>query len=359
MLKSLQNQISKIKKSIANQNITDNSMVTYGKLNEIEHSLYRYDQLSKAGLRDEAKTESTRANNFINDFNATEEGIVLKGGISNAIYVWVAEDDACEECQAMDGTEYDNPDDAPFPLHPNCKCHIEEFEDDGENDDEDEDEPCDCVERLDALIAELEEGQSEAESVESELQTEIEDLEKMTSRAENIIEEMNETLSILEDEYGQHLPDCENNIDAIYDEISGKVEEVQSLLQDILDLLETTVAYLKVFAVFCSNYVKLLYHAYVLKESGMDKYYHSVANCQSAQFGELEEEAATVLSDFKEEFDQYNNNYATSHKLTLEQALADSERDQVANRLGRERGRNNPTCDCRILMRDVLPENKR
>lgn len=271
-------------------------------------------------------------------------------------YVWVAEEGACDDCQAMDGTEYDNPDDAPIPLHPNCKCRIEEIADDESNDD---DEPCDCVERLDALIAELEEGQSEAESVESELQTETEDLEKMVSRAENIIEEMNETLSILEDEYGQHLSDCQNNIDAIYDEISGKVEEAKNLLQEILDLLETAVTYLKVFAVFCSNYVKLLYHAYVLKESGMDKYYRSVANCQSAQFGDLEEEAATVLSDFKEEFDQYNNNYATSHKLTLEQALADSERDQVANRLGRERGRNNPTCDCRILMQDLLPKNKK
>lgn len=356
MLKKLQAQIDSIKKSILNKNITNTSMATYGKLNEIGHSLYRYDQLSKAGLKDEAKSESTKVNSVISNFNATEDVTVLKGGISNTRYVWVTENGACDDCLAMDGTEYDNPDDAPIPLHPNCKCRIEEIADDESNED---DEPCDCVERLDALIAELEEGQSEAESVESELQTETEDLEKMVSRAENIIEEMNETLSILEDEYGQHLSDCQNNIDAIYDEISGKVEEVKKLLQEILDLLETAIAYLKVFAVFCSNYVKLLYHAYVLKESGMDKYYHSVANCQSAQFGDLEEEAAIELSDFKEEFDQYNNNYATSHKLTLEQALADSERDQVANRLGRERGRNNPTCDCRILMRDVLPENKR
>lgn len=356
MFKKLQAQIDAIKKSILDRNVTNTSMATYRKLNEIGQSLYRYDKLSKAGLKEEANTESGKLSNLISNYNATEEGTVLKGGISNTKYVWIAEDGACDDCLAMDGTEYDNPDDAPIPLHTNCKCRIEEIADDEPNDD---DEPCDCVERLDSLIAELEERQSEAESVESELQTETEDLEKMTSRAENIIEEMNETLSILEDEYGQHLTDCENNIDAIYDEISRKVEEVQSLLQDILDLLETTVAYLKVFATFCSNFVQLLYHAYVLKESGMDKYYHSVANCQSAQFGDLEEEAATVLSDFKEEFDQYNNNYATSHKLTLEQALADSERDQVANRLGRERGRNNPTCDCRILMQDLLPKNKR
>ena len=29
-----------------------------------------------------------------------------------------------------------------------------------------------------------------------------------------------------------------------------------------------------------------------------------------------------------------------THKVTIEEAIADSERDQAANRLGRERGRN-------------------
>ena len=42
--------------------------------------------------------------------------------------------------------------------------------------------------------------------------------------------------------------------------------------------------------------------------------------------------------------------------VTLEEAIADSER---GNRLGRERGRNNPTCDCHILMQDLLPKNKK
>ena len=60
MSKNLQNQIDKIKKSIVNQNLTNASTSTYGKLKEIEHSLYRYNQLAKAGLKDEAKTESKK-----------------------------------------------------------------------------------------------------------------------------------------------------------------------------------------------------------------------------------------------------------------------------------------------------------
>lgn len=92
MSKNLQAQIDTIKKSIINQNITNSSMAKYGRLNEIGQSLYRYDQLSKAGLKDEASAESAKVSNLINNFNATEEGTVLKGGISNTRYVWVTED---------------------------------------------------------------------------------------------------------------------------------------------------------------------------------------------------------------------------------------------------------------------------
>jgi hypothetical protein len=34
-----------------------------------------------------------------------------------------------------------------------------------------------------------------------------------------------------------------------------------------------------------------------------------------------------------------------------------SAKDQAANRLGRERRRANPTCDCRKLMEDLKPPN--
>lgn len=55
MLKNLQAQISHIKKSIANQDLSNSSIFTYNKLKEIEHSLYRYNKLSSAGLKKEAK----------------------------------------------------------------------------------------------------------------------------------------------------------------------------------------------------------------------------------------------------------------------------------------------------------------
>lgn len=51
--------------------------------------------------------------------------------------------------------------------------------------------------------------------------------------------------------------------------------------------------------------------------------------------------------------------YTKSHKVTIEEAITDSKRDQVANRLGRERGRKYPYCDCSILMHDLLPDYKK
>ena len=84
------------------------------------------------------------------------------------------------------------------------------------------------------------------------------------------------------------------------------------------------------------NMKVLMMLLYVLREK-MDKYRHSVANCQSAQLGEYEEEVAKMLSDKKEIYDQHT--YMQTHHVTLEKAVEDSERDQVANRLGRERGR--------------------
>ena len=292
---------------------------------------------------------------MINNFNSSEDREPLKGYISNAKYIWHSSGNSCEACQELDGTEYDSIEDIPEKPHANCNCYIEDVYNEGP--DETDEEQCDYVERLDSLILELEEIIGDAESLEDEIQIDAEDVEKMVSHVENIIEEMSETSESLSKEYGQHLADCENNIDTIYDEIIIKKEELQNLLAASFSLLDTINSYLNVITIFVSNYIELLNEAYILKESGMDKYYHSVANCESAQLGELESEIATALSDKKELYDQYT--YVQTHKVTIEEAIADSERDQIANRLGRERGRINPTCDCRILMQDLKPIKKK
>ena len=71
----------------------------------------------------------------------------------------------------------------------------------------------------------------------------------------------------------------------------------------------------------------------------------------------LVEEVGIRCNELKELYDQHT--YTHTHRVTVEEAIADSERDQVANRLGRERGRKYPYCDCSILMQDLLPDYKK
>ena len=79
---------------------------------------------------------------------------------------------------------------------------------------------------------------------------------------------MNEALEFLGEEYGQHLADCENNIDAFYNEVLAMKEKLQNLLTDILDLLDTIKSYLQVLTIFISNFAALQYEAYIKRRNG-------------------------------------------------------------------------------------------
>lgn len=307
MSKNLQQQIDKIKTSIVNKNLTNASMATYGKLKEIEHSLYRYNQLSNAGLKDEAKTENTRISNLINNFNATEEGTVLKGGISNTRYVWVAEDGACEECQAMDGTEYENPEDAPIPLHPNCKCRIEEIVD--EEPINPDDEPCDCWDKIDEII-------EEANALDEELTSDMRDIDSIQAEAEGWLVEVQELKAQVEkaqeelEETEPCGPDCV--ITGMAVDITNDKELEDTVYNLIKDIEEARVVY----EVFESNK-----HEMESTANSFDKYYHAKANCESAELGTIEAMWAIVYSLLKEVKDFYkkvHNDHMDAKKVFLD-----------------------------------------
>ena len=78
----------------------------YNKLSDIEHSLYRYNNFLKNGMRNYAEKE---ARNLVN--LSEENSTVLEGGISNIKYIWHTEPNACEKCQELDGTEYNSKED--------------------------------------------------------------------------------------------------------------------------------------------------------------------------------------------------------------------------------------------------------
>lgn len=317
----------------------------YNTVSDLGNSIYKIDSFQKNNML----TEADKENRNISD-------TFLKGGISNVKYIWHSEngEHTCEKCKALDGTTYDFEDEVPQRPHPNCKCHVEIVQDNINK----KQETCDCIEQIDELITELEDTISKAENLTNIIESDMNELNDNSAKVTNMILETENTLESLKQEYGKHLPDCENNIDKQYGEIYATKAEFQTLLRDIIGLLVPLFTLLNVVRIFVSNYIALLYEAFYLKEAGMDKYRHSKANCEAAQqSGILGSKIATGLSDLKEYYDQFT--YVHTHKVTLEEAIADSERDQVANRLGRERGRKYPYCSCSILMNDLKPTGKR
>lgn len=323
-------------------------------LQNIRNLLHRYNKLNENNYTQDALGEKDNI-----------ENIILKGGISYNKYVWHSEnsENTCDICKSLEGQEFDFYDEVPQRPHPNCKCYVEIVEYNDENsipETNENEEPCDTIDEIEALISDIEGGIQESERLVDEVETEVQDLENDVLRVQNLIQDTDTTLEILSEEYGKHLSECENNVDADYAYMYAKKAEWQTLLHDILGILNPIEAFLDTLKIFISNYVELLYHAYHLKEFEMDKYFHSKANCEATQeMGILGEKYAEFLSNQKENFDQWNNMYAKSHKVTIEEAIADSERDQAANRLGRERGRKYPYCDCSILMHDLLPDYKK
>ena len=352
--KSQENLLKNYSNPVFSKRDKNKILNSYSNLQDVGKSLYRYNTLQEHNYLNDAEEEKGNI-----------ESKVLKGGVSYNKYVWHSEngEHTCDVCSELDGQEFDYYDEVPERPHPNCKCYVEivEYEDENSAPEPSEDEePCDVLEHVDELISKIESAKDEVNSYIEDLHADIEDYENDLERVNKLIQENDLTIEILSEDYGKHLPDCENNIDAEYEQANFQKITLEEILQDIKRLLEMGKEGIGTLIIFGANFIALLTRAYILKQYEMDKYYHSKANCEAVQaFGELGEEAATLLSDTKEKIDQYRNFYAKSHKVTIEEAIADSERDQKANRLGRERGRKYPNCKCDELMSDLKPKHRK
>lgn len=271
----------------------------------------------------------------------------LKGGISNNVYIWHSSDNACPKCQSLDGEKFENIDDIPDRPHPNCKCYIEEREDN----------LCDCAE----LYEQLESVISDYEILLSELDYEINDIDNISNEADIVLQIMDNELSEMEPEVGKHLPECEFNIDANYGEIYAQKHHLIMLLKDIISIKRPIQTLRMTVTTLISNFFQLLAE----NDGTMDKFYHSRANCQNAQKGIIGALISEALCNLKELYDMkmhelsQKSNLEDNIKKSLDKKLKDNEADQKANRIGRERGRQNPTCDCSILMWDQRPANRK
>ncbi|OGH97551.1 MAG: hypothetical protein A2104_02945, partial [Candidatus Melainabacteria bacterium GWF2_32_7] len=211
-------------------------------------------------------------------------------------YIWKSDSESCDSCQALNGKEFKTIDEIPDRPHPNCQCSIKEVTG----------ELCDCIEFLDKIDELIGDGKSLKDEI-IEVINELGDFLR-----ENIIESAKNTIR-----------SC---VDGLKD-VSGAVSDFISNYQDMKE----------------ANTI------------GADKYFHSKANCEAAQRGELGSAVAKGISDLREFTDKYKNIYLKG--MSEAESARDSTEDQKANEYGRQQGCQYPNGDCGDIVDIYRPKD--
>ena len=275
-------------------------------LQNIGKSLYRYNVLSENNL----KSDSERAD---------IENTVLKGGISYNKYVWHSEngEHTCEVCRSLDGQVFDFYDEVPERPHPNCRCMVEVVEEEESKQQtlQENEEPCDCITKLSTWALECNNACNEIENLISESEDSISDIEDILR---DIINYSNNNIEILIQELGELI---EKNIFELYDIISQAVQTISIFKHNLDDLIAVGKE--------VGHYVD--YSA---------EYYHTKANCEAAQLGDVGEFVATILGYLREFTDFPKEILIKGYKII--DAFEHSVYDLKINEMGRKLGRENP-----------------
>ena len=262
--------------------ITDNSSGLYNDLSKIEHSLYRYNTLLNSNLLKDAEKEGVHLMNLAENSDSVD--ITLTGGISNTKYVWQTEPNACEECKALDGTEYETKEDVPEKPHPNCKCKVVEIKDE-------DDEECPCSDFFEEL-------DSEANEIEI---------------AKQYLDEVN---SFVKDALNFSMS---NELLALGFSVMQEIDIAMNAYHDFQKSKAEMIAY-----------------------KGYDKYHHARANCEATQRGLTGEIMAYTLSYGKEVYDIIKK--VIFEGMEFEKAWNDSMQDLEADKYGMQQGRRGENC---------------
>ena len=243
-------------------------------------------------------------------YKLNDEQETLRGGISYYTYIWRTEPGACEACQALDGTEYTSTDEIPDKVHPNCKCYIDVVnEQDNYNNPQDDEnnknERCDCLDDL------------------------WDDIDEIIGSGLSLQDEIQAAISDFEDKKGnKYLNKIKDFIDNVVDNLRQIFGTVGDFVQNYQDMKEANTI-------------------------GADKYFHSKANCDGTQRGELGAAVAKGISDLREYTDSFKN--ICIKGMTKIESEENSKEDQEANEYGRQQGRDNPYNDCGDLVNKYRP----
>jgi len=300
LLKAQENLLKNHSNPVFNKVDTNKILKAHTSLDDVGKSLYRYNTLQEHHLDSQAQEEKQNIENN-----------VLKTGISNNKYIWHSENGkkTCEVCASLDGKEFDFYDEVPERPHPNCRCYVEVINDKDE---------CDCLTNL--LIWQ-------------------EECQIACFEVENLIQEAKDTKLILE-EFIKYLFNYSN------DNISEYIKELYVLIKDIVaEIYNMVLQVVKTIQIFYKNWNEL---RTLSAEIGhyvnySAEYYHTKANCEAAQLGDVGEKVAIILGYARECGDIVKE--VLSKHQTLEQAFQHSVHDLEVNEYGRKLGRENPNID--------------
>ena len=261
---------------------------------------------------------------------------VLKGGISytegEIEYIWHTEDGACEKCQALNGLTFKNTDEIPNKPHPNCRCWVEVIDGNGSgnesgadnlnpNEPPEDNELCDCWDRIQEIMDDIEE-------LDGDIKSSIEETETMQQELnigiENIEALINKILSLNSNYNFKTLK---------YLKITGNIAIIATLITKGLN------AY-KVFSNYKKNMINKI-------GEHKDKYWHTKANCDVSKFGIIDAGYAILLSYGKEIWD-YIDKVHIKHKDSKE-VIEDCKQDLYVDWEGIKQGLKGGVCEIKAI----------
>lgn len=323
-LKNIQNKIINNYKNKPSDEM-NKILKNYNDIEKIGKGLYKYKMLNQNNLTEEAKTQAKEVSN-----------LVLKGGISNTRYIWHTEPNACEKCQGLDGKEFEFVSDIPEKPHPNCKCSVENIEDNSDNNEKDE--PCDCWQEIETLVQETDEWKNELDSNFEELNIIQEETVNLFTSIRNFKQQVEEAQAELAD-IEPCGPDC-----ALITGMAANITDDSKLENLIYDLIRYNEEGKQVYQIFLEHK-----HEMETVKDGLDKYYHAKANCTSAELGEMQKHWAILFSLLKEIKDFIKKVFTTD--MTVKEVATDCINDLKADWYGIQKAKEHGYCSEKV--RDV------
>ncbi len=256
----------------------------YTQVLNLERSLNRYKSLVDNGYSDDAQSQKEEI-----------ETLLLKGGVSYNNYVWHSEngENTCDECKALDGKVFESSEEVPNRPHPNCRCTVEILEGDNKissPEPSEDEEPCDCWEKIDEMVEDIQNLQNEIEPL-------IFNLENIVSKDVQLLDEIKYLKQKIKDEQSDliNVEPCGDNCVAYITGMAVQISDDSKLEKWIYNLTKYNKAARESFVIFL-----MTKHEMEIARDGMDKYYHAKANCKAAELSEMHAKWAILWSKLKE-----------------------------------------------------------